>query len=130
MIRRSRKFLAPCLAAIVLTAAGCAEHVAATPVDPSRARDALKTTLDAWKKGQTVDSLKSGSPPIVAQDLEWQSGAVLADYAIAGEGETVDSNLKVPVKLTLKSPGGAPATKQVTYLVTTSPSITVFRAFP
>ncbi len=55
---------------------------------------------------------------------------LLVDYAIEGEGETIDSNLKVPVTLTLKGAGGKASTRSVHYLVTTSPSLTVFRAFP
>lgn len=130
MLRNTRNVgvLAVTLAAFF--AAGCAETISATPVDSSKALEALKTTLETWKKGDSVDTLKSSSPAIVAQDLDWQGGASLVDYAIDGQGEKVDSNLKVPVKLTLKTKDGKDASKTVKYLVTTSPSITVFRAFP
>ena len=41
----------------------------------------------------------------------------------------MDSNLRVPVQLTLKSKDGKDLTKEVSYLVTTSPAVTVFRNF-
>ena len=54
---------------------GCSEEQGrAAPVDPSRAREALHTALESWKKGDTIDALKSGSPPIVAQDFDWMAG--------------------------------------------------------
>ncbi len=132
MTRALRTAVAATLALAALVAAGCSERIAATPLDSTRAMDSLKAALEAWKKGEPADALKSGSPPIVAQDLDWQGGATLVDYAIDGPGDRVDSNLKVPVKLTLKarSRSGKDVTKAVKYLVTTSPSITVFRAFP
>lgn len=129
MILDFRKASYLALALIALAATGCSERVAATPLDSSKALDALRFTLDAWKKGDSVEQLKAGSPSIVAQDLEWLGGASLVAYRIEGEGEKVDSNLKVPVKLTLKK-GGKDASQTATYLVTTSPTITVFRAFP
>src|SRR5689334_15664131 len=118
MIRRIKNASPPALALLAaLAASGCAENVSATPLDSSKAREALKATLDAWRGGNSVDSLKSNSPPIVAQDMEWQGGSTLSDYQIEGEGQKVDSNLKIPVKLTLKQ-GGKSASKKVTYLVT------------
>lgn len=125
---RSSRVLFLALAAFL--AAGCAEQVAPTSLDSSKALDALKTTLDAWKNGGTVDSLKTASPPIVAQDMDWQGGAKLIDYKIDGSGKGVDSNLRVPVQITLQSKDGKDSVKTVSYLVTTSPAITVFRAFP
>lgn len=115
------------LALAALLAAGCTETVAPTPLDNTKALAALKTTLDAWRKGESTDSLK---PSIIAQDMEWQGGAKLVDYAIEGEGQKVDSNLRARVKLTLKGKDGKDATKTAQYLVTTSPAVTVFRAFP
>lgn len=126
----ARKIRASLLALAALAAAGCAESIGPTPLDEGRAREALKVTLDAWKGGSSTDALKSGPQAIVAQDLDWQAGARLVDYAIVGDGKKVDSNLRVPVKLTLKGASGKDAVKTVNYLVTTSPKVTVFRGFP
>ncbi len=118
------------LAVACLLATGCSQRITATPLDAPQALDALKTTLSAWQSGSQSDSLKTASPAIVAQDLDWQAGASLVEFQIAGPGEPLDSNLKVPVTLTLKTPGGQVSSRSVHYLVTTSPAITVFRAFP
>jgi hypothetical protein len=112
------------LAALAAAAWGCSPGVA-NPVDPGGARAALKTALDAWKEGKTPDSLQSASPAIVAQDMEWASGAKLLDYSVVSE-KPADANLDARVKLTL-SARGKKVEREAKYLVTTSPAVTVFR---
>jgi hypothetical protein len=107
---------------------GCGGGVR-NPVDPERAREALKTTLESWKKGESMDSLQSATPSIVAQDSDWRSGAKLTDFEVAGDGKPMDANLRVAVKLTLRNKQGKEVKKSVNYLVTTSPAVTVFRDF-
>jgi hypothetical protein len=107
---------------------GCSgEGQRAPAVDPSRARDTLRTTLDGWKKGETLETLKAGSPSIVAQDFDWMAGSKLVSYEVVGDGKFDDANLRIPVKLTLKTPQGEEVKKQVSYVVGTSPELTVFR---
>lgn len=115
------------MAAVTLLAGCSGSHNA--PVDADRARDALKTTLDGWKKGDTPAALKDGSPSITVQDLDWMSGARLVDYQVDGEGKAVEANLYVPVKLTLRTRDGKEIKKNVSYVVGTSPILTVFRNF-
>lgn len=116
------------LAAAATLLAGCSGSQTA-PVDAERARDALKTTLDGWKKGDTPAALKEGSPSITVQDLDWMAGARLVDYQVDGEGKAVEANLYVPVKLTLRTKDGKEVKKNVSYVVGTSPILTVFRNF-
>jgi hypothetical protein len=104
------------------TISGCSKGVA-DPVDPDRARVALKSALDHWKSGGDPLSMPT---PMTVQDLEWQSGAKLVDYEVLGDGEPADANLRVKVKLTLAGKGKN-TEKTVNYLVTTSPAVTVFR---
>lgn len=112
---------------------GCSNSSSAHAVDMPRARDALKSALDEWKKGESLKSVRSSSSPMVVQDSDWAAGAKLTDYEIIGDGQAQDANLRVGVKLTVN---GSPATgksqgktveKKVWYLVTTSPQVTVFR---
>jgi hypothetical protein len=112
---------------------GCSSRSNAHAVDEPRARDALKTALDEWKKGESLKSLESASTPMVVQDFDWASGTKLLDYQLIDQGKAEDANLRVRVKLTMsggqppaKDPGKT-AEKTVWYLVTTSPKITVFR---
>ncbi len=115
------------LALAALVAAGCAETITAAPLDSSKARDALKTTLEAWKRGDEPSALKSASPAITAQDLDWLAGSKLVSYEVKGEGTGVGSNLRVPVQVTLTDKDGKDVVKTVNYVVGTSPSLTVFR---
>jgi hypothetical protein len=118
-----------CLAAMVLLALSGCSSGSAHAVDPSRARDALVSALDHWKKGETPRSLSSASPAMTVQDFEWERGAKLVDYQLLGDGESRDANLSVQVKLTLADEKSKSKTveKTVSYLVGTSPSVTVFR---
>lgn len=116
------------LAAILAVVAGCGDRPVAAPVDPPAARAALKQALDAWKAGQTIDSLKTASPEVIAQDFDWMAGATLTEYKVLDEGIPLDANLRVKVSLTVRDKGGKTATKQVAYIVGTDPKLTVFRA--
>jgi hypothetical protein len=97
-------------------------------VDTVRARETLKTALDVWKKGDPPDALKNNTPAVTAQDLDWLGGAKLVDYEVTGEGKIVEANLYVPVNLTLTTAKGKEVKKKVTYVVSTSPYLAVFRA--
>ena len=65
------------LVALIATAclAGCGVRQRAAPLDVELAREVLKTSLEAWKKGDSPDTLKNGSPSIIAQDPDWVTGA-------------------------------------------------------
>jgi hypothetical protein len=112
---------------------GCSNPSLAHAVDPPRARDALKTALDEWKKGASAESLASASTPIIVQDFDWMSGAKLIEYQLVDDGKAVDANLSIQVKLSVSGgsqpgkPAGKTIEKKVWYLVTTSPKLTVFR---
>ena len=128
--RTRRWATAAAFVAMILPMAGCLGGASAHAVDPSRAREALKTALDGWKAGQTPQSFRDSSPPMTVQDLEWSGGGRLVDYQILDEGQARDANLRVHVKLILETPstrGSKRVEKTVWYLVGTSPSVTVFR---
>jgi hypothetical protein len=117
------------LAAVcVVTAAGCADRPPAAPVEPDKARAALRTALDAWKSGRKIETLAQDRPPIVAQDFDWMAGSTLVEYDVLSEGTPEDANLRVPVKLSLKDAKGQAKTKTVNYIVGTDRTLTVFRA--
>jgi len=123
-----RPLLCLAAAAVLLPACSCAGGRAA-PVDPSRAQNALTTALESWKKGEAIAALKSADPSIVAQDFDWMAGYKLLNYELAGDARDDDANLRIPVKLTLRSPEGKEVQKKVSYVVGTSPTLTVFRDF-
>jgi hypothetical protein len=120
---------AACLAVLsLLLISGCSGSTHASAVNASLARDSLKIALDHWKKGEDPASLSSSATPMTAQDFEWSSGAKLLDYEILDDGKEEAANLRVQVKITLGPEGKKKAVeKTATYVVGTSPSVTVFR---
>src|SRR5262245_37238320 len=116
-----RRLLAAALAALATPPmVGCWGSSQAHPVDPPRAREALKTALDHWKSGQSPRSLESSPTPMTIQDFDWAAGAKLVDYQIIDDGKARDANLSVKVKLVLDGLGkkaGKPVEKSVWYLV-------------
>ena len=112
----------------VLGVGGCSEGPGrAAAVDSLKARDALKTSLEHWKSGGKLDDLKTSSPAITIQDLDWEGGKELVGFEILDEGKDDDANLRIPVALTIREKGGREQKKSVKYVVGTSPVITVFR---
>jgi hypothetical protein len=97
-----------------------------SPVNAARAREYLQTALESWKKGDSSETLKKGSPPIYIIDLEWQSGAKLVDYQLVSDEEK-DAMLYSKVKLTVKDANGKDVQKDVTFMISTAPNVTVSR---
>jgi hypothetical protein len=129
-ISRRRWLTAGLVVLAALPLAGCWSSSQAHAVDAPRAREALKTALDHWKGGQSPQSLGASPTPMTVQDFEWAGGARLIDYQLIDEGQAKDANLSIKVKLVLDAPGkgsSKPTETAVWYLVTTSPSVTVFR---
>ncbi len=117
------------LCAVLALLAGCSGGGGSGEVDVDRAQEVLRLALDHWKKGESIDSLKAGSPAIVAQDFDWMAGQTLVSYEVEGQGKNENVNQRIPVRLTLRDKGGKELTKTVNYLVSTSPALTVFRDF-
>jgi hypothetical protein len=106
---------------------GCGGPSRLAPVDVSKARQALKTTLESWKDGKSPDELKNSASSITAQDFDWLGGCQLVSFEIAASDRTDDANLHCPVRLRIKKTNDEEVEKDVTYVVTTSPVTTVFR---
>ncbi|MCA9032984.1 MAG: hypothetical protein KDA66_19350, partial [Planctomycetaceae bacterium] len=75
----------------------------------------------------TPEMWRERTPEVVVQDIAWKAGEKLQDYEIQGAGKPVDANLVCDVKLTLQNSDGDLHEELVTYLVGTSPVLTVFR---
>jgi hypothetical protein len=106
--------------------AGCNSTTNA-PVNASKAREHLRTALDSWKAGEPATALRNRAPPIYVIDTEWQSGAMLTEYQIVGDGEEKDAVLFCKVKLTVRDTNGKDQLREVTFIVSTSPNVTVSR---
>ncbi len=85
----------------LLFAGGGSGVYQSAPVDGDIASETLLLVMDAWKEGETPDSLQEQTPKIVVQDLDWIGGMKLVDYEVLGDGKAVDANLIAKVKWTL-----------------------------
>lgn len=120
----SRMVFSPALVLGLAMILGCG---ASHKVQPDVATSTLRSTLESWKNGQAPDDLQKATPAIVVQDLDWTGGAKLVDFEILEGGKPVDANLYAQVKLKLRDKEGGESEKTVTYVVGTSPKLTVFR---
>jgi hypothetical protein len=117
------------LALAGLLAAGCGPGLQ-TPAGPDQARDALRTALDAWQRGDRPDALRAASPAVHVRDPDWAAGRRLTQYQIAGDGGRSGVDLRYTVRLTLTGPKGKAVQKDTAYVVGTSPALTVVRNDP
>jgi hypothetical protein len=119
------------LALLLVAAAGCGgEGSAPVAADEDAARKVLDQALSAWQKGETLASMKQGTPPITVADPTWEGGQALKKFEVVGDGKPSGSERAFTVKLWLdktktKSKDGS---DQVVYKVGTDPVATVFRS--
>jgi hypothetical protein len=106
---------------------GCDSTSIPTPPSADAAKRTLDSALSAWKQGETIEKVKSGSPPIEVTDPVWMNGAKLAKYEVQGEGRPSGAQLAYRVKLWLTDASGETSERTVTYEVGTQPILTVVR---
>src|SRR5438105_13483632 len=104
---------------LLLAAPGC-KRAAAAPVDPDKAREALRTTLSAWQNGESADALRKSSS-ITAADPKWKDGHRLIRYDIADKDQVVGCDLHCRVVLVLRGPDGKQTEEKAVFCVSTSP---------
>ncbi len=102
--------------------AGCGGGPAPLPSNDA-ARQALRTSLDAWKAGKPASSLAGEKPSIEAVDFEWKAGKILTDYTLGDEAPGQGTQT-LSATLTLK---GQPPSKPVRYMVLGLDPVRVYR---
>jgi hypothetical protein len=123
----SRYLLLTLLLGWLGAAAGCGSSLP-TSADPQRARETLRIALDAWKSGESSDALQKRSPPIHVRDVDWSDGWKLKDYRFTLDDEQYGQQRRCYVRLSLESPKGKAAGKEVQYLIDTAPALVIVRA--
>jgi hypothetical protein len=113
------------VAVACLLAVGCGRSNA--PTDVPSAKAALTAALESWKAGQPPDSLRQRSPSIVMVDEAWQKGEKLESFENVAPETDDGVNLHCTVKLAINGERDVRRSEQVTYIVGTSPMITIFR---
>jgi hypothetical protein len=97
------------------------------PADPTLARKALQTSLEAWRDGRSPASLHEQQPPIRVDDEDYMTGFRLESYQVNDSAREVGNSLAYRVALTLKDCKGKPRKKAVVYCVATHPFLSVAR---
>ncbi len=116
------------VAALLAAAAGCGSaNARSLSLDPVLAKQSLTTFLETWKQGKDLGALKAQTPSIVAGDEAWSAGSKLVAYKISGHEFNDGANLHLTVELLLSSKKKKAGKTTVTYIVGTSPVITIFR---
>jgi hypothetical protein len=124
-----RRSLALIAALMSAAAPGCGESSSSAPaaVDTSKARDFLTSALDAWRRGESADSMAARSPAVHVKDHEWREGAKLEAYEIKGTGTPSGPEWRCQVLLTLRGTDGKLKKRPASYSVATSPVIAIIR---
>jgi hypothetical protein len=112
---------------LVLAAAPGCKGAPASRVDADKAREVLRTTLTAWQKGESADSLRQQFPSITAADPKWKEGHRLVRFEIADTDQVVGYDLQCRVVLVLQDPKGKQTEEKAVYTVSTSPALVVIR---
>jgi hypothetical protein len=97
------------------------------PADPALAREALQTSLEAWKDGRPPASLHERQPPIRVDDEDYMIGFRLESYQVSDSVREVGNSLAYRVALNLKDRKGKLRRKAVVYCVATYPFLSVAR---
>jgi hypothetical protein len=113
------------VAAFGCVLAGCSSKN--VPAQPDLARQSLEATLASWKSGEDPAALARRSPSITVADHAWKAGHKLNDYRFLGDPTDDGVNLHYTVELAIADPRGTLLAEQVTYIVGTHPTITIFR---
>ena len=116
------------LFAVVFTCVGCKSASEAHRVNAGTAKETLNEVLLSWQRGESPQDWRKRTPQVVVQDMDWLAGAKLIDFEFVDEPQAVDANLHCDVKLKLSTNQGVTKERRVTYLVGTSPVLTVFRS--
>jgi hypothetical protein len=110
---------------LLLTA--CGGRPLPAPADPELAREALRSALDAWARGEKSGSLHNGAPPVHVTDGDWDKGLRLDKYQLTPAGQVNGPELRCPAQLSLRDKRGRSFKKQVVYLVGTGPLVSIAR---
>lgn len=95
------------------------------PSDGEQAGTVLRSALNAWQEGKSIDDMKALSPPIYVGDVRWQRGRKLIKYDIKSEGDNMQTSVNFKVALLLDKDSKP---TEVVYYVSTNPAQTVTAA--
>jgi hypothetical protein len=110
---------------LLLVLFGCSSSPPSS--DAAKGKEILQTSLDSWKRGDSVQSLETGSPAIVFVDRQREKHQLL-DFEIDPSGQPSGFDVQFKVQLSLKSPDGKSLKQKAKYNVSTTSKFVVVRS--
>lgn len=113
---------------VLSLALGCGRKAAPPAVEPKDARDGLTAALEAWKNGETKQSLLQRSPSIQFEEPKWDKGFRLLNYKIMPKDDRDGRMSRLTVQLSLKDKNGEDSESEIAYTVDTYGRIAIVRS--
>lgn len=110
----------------LLACLGCGPT--AQQADPEQAQQTLTRALDAWRRGDSLESLRSSAPAVTVVEPHWQQGVRLVRYEVTSPGLPSGFDQQIVVKLSLQDRKGRPFQEKALYNVSSSPARVVVRS--
>lgn len=105
---------------------GCDQGARSLKLDKEVGRKALTEFLSLWKEGRSVGEFAVAHPQAAAADPDWEAGVKLVSFTVGNETDD-GTNLHIAVDMVLRATDGSESTQKITYLVGTSPVLSIFR---
>ena len=112
---------------VALALGGCGAPSAPRPSDAALGRELLQNALDAWKKGDTMDSYRRATPGVTVVDPQWAAGTALLSFELAAESTPDGYDVQFKVKLVQKDTAGKSSSQKAVYNVSTTPGRAIVR---
>jgi hypothetical protein len=122
-VSKRNLFLAASILLIGSGVTGCAGKMPPA-ADPQTAATSLKAALEAWKLGETPQTLEAKEPAIYFNDQVWSSGGELVDYSITDQ-QANGQGWNCEVQLTLRNGHRKSESRRVRYQIDTQPHIVI-----
>jgi hypothetical protein len=103
---------------------GCGDNLPPA-ASPDKAREVLTTSFEAWKNGETAQSLTAREQPIYFNDPRWEPGTRVVSYAIDESHEMYGQSVRLTGTMTVKQADGAAKERKFNYLIDTAPAIVI-----
>jgi hypothetical protein len=109
----------------LLLPAGCGDKLP-PEADAGQAREALQTSLDAWKAGDSREALQARSPAIYFNEPLCRPGHKLLDYRLDESSEQrFGQAVRYTVVFSLKARDGATVRHTAVYEISIHPTVVI-----
>lgn len=100
---------------------------ATEPADINKAGPALRTALEAWKRGLSQQELADQTPSILVNEEDWRAGKRLVHFEMMDEGSLSGRQVVWKARIQLEGKDGKKEDHNATYVIDTTPRIVIVR---